>query len=36
MVQDNPELMDKLKQASKQSWWKVPIQISRKILVYIR
>jgi uncharacterized protein YchJ len=30
MVQDNPELMEKLKQASKQFWWKVPVQISKK------
>ena len=30
MVQDNPEIMEKLKQASKQFWWKVPVQISKK------
>jgi uncharacterized protein YchJ len=30
MVQDNPELMEKLKQASKQFWWRVPVQISKK------
>ena len=30
MVQDNPELMDKLKQASKQFGWRVPVQISKK------
>jgi uncharacterized protein YchJ len=30
IVQDNPELMEKLKQASKQFWWKIPVQISKK------
>ena len=30
LVQDNPELMDKLKQASKQFGWRVPVQISKK------
>ena len=30
MVQDNPELMEKLKQASKQFWWRIPVQISKK------
>ena len=30
MVQDNPELMEKLKQASKQFGWRVPVQISKK------
>ena len=30
MVQDNPQLMDKLKQASKQFWWRIPVQISKK------
>ena len=29
MVQDNPELMEKLKQASKQFGWKIPVQISK-------
>ena len=30
MVQDNPEIMEKLRQANKQFWWKVPVQISSK------
>ena len=30
MVQDNPEVMEKLKQASKQFWWRIPVQISKK------
>ena len=30
MVQDNPEVIEKLKQASKQFWWKIPVQISKK------
>jgi len=30
MAQDNPEIIEKLKQASKQFWWKIPVQISKK------
>ena len=30
MVQDNPEIMEKLRQANKQFWWKIPVQISPK------
>ena len=30
MVQDNPEVMEKLKQASKQFGWRVPVQVSKK------
>lgn len=30
MVQDNPQLMEKLKQASKQFGWRIPVQISKK------
>ncbi len=30
IVQDNPELMEKLKEASKQFWWRIPVQISKR------
>jgi hypothetical protein len=30
MVQDNPQLMEKLKEASKQFWWRLPVQITKK------
>ena len=30
IVQDNPELMEKLKEASKQFWWTIPVQISKR------
>ena len=30
MVQDNPKLMEKLKQASKEFWWRIPVQITKK------
>ncbi len=30
MVKDNPELLDKLKQASKEFGWRIPVQISKK------
>ena len=30
MVQDNPQLMEKLKEASKQFGWRIPVQISKK------